>query len=250
MSGCKARCSFSSRSITATCAWTRSRRICPAPGRARSYDEFEIWVEGVVKGIKDSAAAVEWIRLDDRLGKRFREEVFPFRVFARSVLAGKDVRISFPADNGNCDVLAELRENSTLRQLRVEIVNAMDGRDEKLRMEQLTRTGTVHVFGKIQKVKRGPGKSNYIIKGEPAAARREDIVQKYGELVTAAVDRKIRNAYPAGTWLIVSFDPIPLPRPEDYELMVRIAGRRAKDSGFERVYLVGDSASRFCRQVK
>jgi len=216
----------------------------------RSYDEFEIWVEDVLKGIMDSDAAKEWIRLDDRLGKRFREEVFPFRVFARSVLVGKEVRISFPADNGDCDVLAELRENGTLRQLRVEIVNAMDGRDEKLRMEQLTRTGTVHVFGEIQKIKQGPGKFNYIIKEEPAAARREDITQKSGQLVAAAIDQKIRKAYPAGTWLIVSFDPIPLPRPEDYELMVKIAGERAKDSGFDRVYLVGDSASGFCRQVK
>ena len=37
---------------------------------------------------------------------------------------------------------------------------------------------------------------------------------------------------------------------EDYELMVKIAEERAKDSRFERVYLVGDLHSKFCRQVK
>ncbi len=38
---------------------------CPRPGW--DYDEFEISVEGAVKGIKDSAAAVESIRLDNHL---------------------------------------------------------------------------------------------------------------------------------------------------------------------------------------
>ncbi len=218
--------------------------------QSRSYDEFETWVEGVRKGIEGNTAAVEWARLDDRLGKRFREEILPFRVFARSVLAGKDVRISFPADNGNYDVLAELRENGALRQLRVEIVNAMDGRDEKLRMEKLTRTGTVHVYGEIDKVKLGPGKSNYTIKEEPAMARREDINKKSGELIAAAVDRKNRNSYPDGTWLLVVFDPLRIPHTEDYELMANIAGECAKGSVFERVYLVGDSASWFCSRVK
>lgn len=216
----------------------------------RSCDGLERWVANIIKAIPDSDEGREWIRLDDRVGKRLREEVFPFRVFARSVLAGRDVRISFPADNGTCDVLVDLHENGNPRQIRIEIVNAINGRDEKLRMEHLTRAGTVSVFGEIEKVKLGPGKHNYKIEVQPAAARRDDIVRKSGELVSAVVDRKLRNAYPAGTWLVISFDPIALPRPEDYELMAAIAQERAKNSKFERVYLVGDSASNFCRQVK
>ncbi|MGH6975028.1 MAG: hypothetical protein ACRED7_07750 [Stellaceae bacterium] len=218
--------------------------------QSRTYEEFEAWVDCIIKTIPDSNEAREWIRLDDRLGKRLREEVFPFRVFARSIFVGKDISISFPADNGSCDVLVKLREGSEHRRIRIEIVNALDGRDEKLRMEHLTREGTVTVYGDIRKVKLGPGKRNYLIEQTPAMARREDIVQKSKQLVAAAVDRKIRNEYPAGTWLIVAFDPIPLPRPEDYELMAEIACERARNSGFECVYLVGDSASGFCRQVK
>lgn len=216
----------------------------------RSYDELERWVAGIIKAIPESDAGREWIRLDDRVGKRLREEVFPFRVFARSVLAGRDVRISFPADSGTCDALVDLQENGNPRQIRIEIVNAIDGRDEKLRMEHLTRAGTVSVSGEIEKVKLGPGRYNYKIEVQPAAARRDDTVRKFSELVSSAVDRKLRNAYPAGTWLVVAFDPIALPRLEDYELMAAIAQQRAKNSAFERVYLVGDSVSNFCRQVK
>lgn len=216
----------------------------------RRYDEFDHWVEGIIKGIPDSDAAKAWIRLDDRLGKRLREEVFPFRVLARSIFIGTDVRISFPADNGNCDVLVDMNENGDCRQIRIELVSAIDGRDEKLRMEHLTREGTVSVFGGIQKVKIGPGKHNYAIEVQPAMARRDDIIRKSGELVSAAVDRKLRNTYPPGTWLVISFDPIRLPRASDYEPMAVIARERLRQSEFERAYLVGDSASGFCCQVK
>lgn len=215
----------------------------------RSYDEFETWVGSIIKAIPDSDAAREWIRLDDRLGKRLREEVFPFRVFARSVLAGKDVQISFPADNGAYDALIDLTENGKRRQIPVEIVNAMDGREEKLQMEHLTREGTVS-SGEIRKVKRGPGKRNYTTEVEPAAARHEDTVQKFRQRVLAAIAGKRLNRYPAGTWLVISFNPIALSRSEDYELMAAIAQEHAKDSAFERVYLVGDSTLGFCRQVK
>ena len=74
-------------------------------------------------------------------------------------------------------------------------------------------------------------------------------------LISGTIRKKMAKGYPDGTWLLVQFDDgvgfsnTRLTQWENYLPVLRTAILATKDCRFERVYLVGSFANRYCRRI-
>ena len=75
--------------------------------KPRTYDELVAWMDAVNEALWATPETRALARLARGPAKIYREEVMPFRVLADHVFAGTGVKIRFPADSGNCDVIVE-----------------------------------------------------------------------------------------------------------------------------------------------
>lgn len=212
----------------------------------RSYLDFVEWMDDRREAFRATEESRAKFRLASGATKVFREEVFPFRVFADNELARSDAVIEFPADSGNRDVLVTKYKGQLSKQP-IEIVRAVDGYEERLRMELLSAKGRAPAFGPIQKV--GPKKRGYSIEARGMAERVDVSLQRVCQLVTEALALKCRRAYSARTWLLVSFDDALLRQEGHYDHVVDVARQNAIGNAFERIYLVGSISHSFCELI-
>lgn len=219
--------------------------------RPRSYSELVGGMDTIDKLLQSDAACREEYRLGSGPFKVYREEVFPFRVLADQYFCDKAAKFEFPADDGRRDVLVNWPESNNEASNPVEIVNAVDGHDERLRMELLTRERRTPGAGPIRKIK-SKGRA-YRIEAETIAQTQSSIIAKTCKLVADAIEIKADKGlshYPPETWLLVSFDDhVGFESEHDYGYITRTAANFARSTNFERVYVVGELHRGFCQQV-
>ena len=213
----------------------------------RSLSQFREWMREVQLRFGQSDLTKNTARLGDGPVKVFREEVYPFRAFADQILDDVALEVSFPADNGPRDVvLYGPNDNDT--QL-IEIANAIDGHDDRLRMEYLSVARYVPGWGPIEKVGTRK-KSGYSIKARGEARYQSQEVSKASLLVAQAVSKKLSKPYSIGTWLIVAFQDVIGFDEDDYDRIVESAKHAVKPSPISEIYLVGSGEKGFCHRVQ
>ncbi len=212
--------------------------------RPRTREEFFAWVLSVMELGRDNPEERAELRLAAGPAKVFRDEVLPFYVFASSHLADPDSTIHFPNDNGPADAIFDHEG----RQIGVQIVQAVDGYDDRLRMEALTRNGSVPGSGPIRRVKSKSGESEIVASSE--AMNRRDRILRSKKYVSDAIAKKKAKPYPVGTWLLVAFEDHPMFSDAERESVRATAQLELEDSRFERAFLIGRVGPNYCGVLK
>lgn len=222
----------------------------------RTVAELMIWMDAVENAIDDDETR-HLFRLtkgpnDERIDpciKVYRDEVFLARVFSESVFNTQDAKIWFPMDGGPADAIVKgWPAEGILTPL--QITNAIDGQDDRLRMEMLTAEGSAPGLGPIRR-----NKATGAIEAVSSAEERSNIVTRQCDLVRSAIRKKVVKSYPLNTWLIVGFDDAigfrsPWePQWDCYLPVLRAAVIEMEGSGFRRAYLVGSLTHRYCARI-
>jgi hypothetical protein len=219
----------------------------PLVRQPRRYGEFIAWVDATMKAHSATADARKQARIGGGPFKVFREEVLPFVPVAKHLYANSDAVIAFPADRGARDVIVTDAAQPTEQHF--EIVTAVDGHDNRLRMELLSHEGHTPAFGPIEKV--GPSKrSGYKIVAETTAIEHQQLVGRACQLIAGAIDLKNQKRYAADVSLVVHFDGICV-RDSDVSHIVACTMDAAKATKFARVFLASTIAQcDFCQQIR
>lgn len=132
----------------------------------------------------------------------------------------------------------------TVIEQKLEFVEAIDGYDDKLRMEVLNRDGHVSATGSVLNAgSKHKGRPKLAVRTE--SILRSDNLSKIYSLIEIALRKKVRKNYETGTCLIVIFDDhIPVPFKEEYKepIQALAAGYACLSfSPFSRIVVLGQS---------
>ena len=146
----------------------------------------------------------EFARSGTGLAKKFFEEIRPLALFIDKELHGRsDIQVSPRLGNQNFD--GEIA--SPDHTLRVEITYAKDGYDESLRLEELSREGSVDLLAPIRRVRGRRRSPNRFVEIEKNVAMRHDkTVEKHLNLVRERVAGKANRQYGPHYALLVVVD--------------------------------------------
>lgn len=205
-----------------------------------------LWFDSLWDDLSSSSEGRTYLRLSDGTAKILREELFPTAIFLRHESHDEDAEIEFPADSGKRDAILFGFDHG-LSERNLEIVNAIDGYDDRLRTEFLERHGRVSITGDIERSKNARGQK--IIKHRFKAKLHDETLDEAKTLVSRAIQKKIELDYDPRTWLLVAFDDGLFRIGSDYEFIRSVASSFCFDGVFERVYLVGKSRGEWCCRV-
>lgn len=200
----------------------------------RTFRDLQSWIGQVFEFYFADEERRARFRLDNSQPfKKFREEVLTVAPFLERLGADENLRVMFPADNSPLDSIVYGTNNVILMQL--EVVTAVDGYDNRLRMELATAVGRAPGFGSIKKDKA----TGRIIAHNEAVASDEPL-EKLITLIDEAIINKDEKSYPPHTWLLVSFFDSAL-IDEAIPQLIDAIKSKGYATQFERIYLVGQS---------
>lgn len=199
----------------------------------RTFHELQSWIGQVFEFYFANEERRARFRLDDGPFKIFREEVLTVASFLERLGVDENILVGFPADSSELDSIVYGANNEILMQLQV--VTAVDGYDNRLRMELATATGRAPAFGSIRKDKA----TKRIVANNEAVAAEEEL-EKLITLIDEAIIKKDEKHYPPHTWLLVSFfDSVLID--ESIPQLIDAIKSKGYITQFERIYLVGQS---------
>jgi hypothetical protein len=167
--------------------------------KPRSCSDFLAFVALISRRASSTPEARALFRLESGAYKRWRDEVLPLASFCEAEnLTGAAV-VEIFADDGPVDAQISGWPSPT-DAVKVEITRAIDGQDERLRMELLTHSGSAPGAGPIRRVRTNGTNS---IDAELEAESHADIVARVAKLACDAIEKKSAKAYPPGTLLLV-----------------------------------------------
>lgn len=133
--------------------------------------------------------------------KVFVEESYPLAYFCHHFFSeDNSVKINQKVGNQSYDAIVEGCDKFDY----IEITNAINGYDERLRNEELDRTGSVVGAGGIM-VTGTKASGNQTITFESIAVSHDGIKEEQKELILKIVRKKSQKEYPDNTMLIVGF---------------------------------------------
>lgn len=214
--------------------------------RLRTTADFISWFDETWDDLSATTEGRSYLRLFDGAAKVMREELFPTAIFLRHEPHRKEAEVVFPADNGQRDVVF-FGFDEPEQVTNMEIVNAIDGYDDRLRTEFLEQHGRVSITGDIRRIKNTQGKR--IIKTKFVAKLHKDTLAETRQLVGGAIEKKMSVGYDPSTWLLVAFDDGLFRKEGDYDYVTEVASSYPFRGIFERVYLVGKARGEACYRV-
>jgi len=207
----------------------------------RGSDEFVGWFDA-----KSEELAIpevrKLIRSGTRLSKKFFEEIRPLALFVGKEFQGRnDIQVTPMLGNQNFD--GEIASSG--HTLRVEITYAKDGKDEVLRLEELSRKGYVNLLAPILQEVRG----QIEIPDEPddernVVVRHDKTVEEHLNLVRERVAGKANRQYGECCILLVVVDDyVAFRNNRDIEKLDRLVRGEllTLPLGFQRIVLIGAS---------
>ena len=133
--------------------------------------------------------------------KVFVEESYPLAHFCNRFFSeNTSIRINQKVGNQSYDVKVDGYDKFEY----IEITNAINGHDERLRTSELDRTGFVPGVGGIT-VTGTKASGNQVVEFENIAVLHEGIKEEQTDLILRIVNKKSQIKYPDNTMLIVAF---------------------------------------------
>jgi predicted secreted protein len=171
----------------------------------RSPNEFLAWMTEKNRKLSATAETKQFARSGAELAKKFHDEIYPLALFVAQEFGDvPGVLVAPNLNNDNFDAVI-IFENSPAK-IFIEITQAKDGYDESLRMEVLTKEGTVSLSGPIAKISGRRGNRDRIIR-IPHLMR--DVEGRFAEhlaLVEKVVRAKAGRQYGKNFVLLVVID--------------------------------------------
>jgi len=208
----------------------------------RTLSEVVEWVFSTFDKIASSREGITSLRkVTYPEIKVFLEESYPLALFCKNFFSEDDA-ITISQKVGNQSYDAKISGHNTLEY--IEITNAIDGYDEKLRNIELDRIGSVPGVGEIT-ITGTKASGNQVIHIDSKAVLADEtkykIKEKQKKLILEAIDKKSKIDYPPNTMLIVSFNDMMFNTDKDIVelqfLMEKIVS--LKVSNFAGISLVG-----------
>ncbi len=202
--------------------------------KPRSWAEFHAFFTTVSDGARANEETKRRFRLESGAYKRWRDEVMPLMQFCKAESVADSATIQVFADDGPVDAQISGFPSSA-DTTTIEITRAIDGQDERLRMELLTEKGSAPGAGPIRRVQLDGVK---VIEAELESQSHEDIASRLIRLASDSIIQKGAKKYPPSTWLLV--DAVEF-RTATEEIRPRIHAECAKvatQTSFDRVYLL------------
>lgn len=214
--------------------------------KERTIQEFVAWVESVLEETRDREDLKEIILLRKGHAKEFYEEIFPtWRWIKTSWMMTKEATLRFLIDHRSPDAILTWRGDGGQTQQPIECVCAIDGYDDRLRMEHLLEHGRVSLTAPLRVTNTKASGRRRIVLADDLMMRPVDVSRKKQmELFESCLRRKLSKTYPTGTWLLCSFDDYLLRARKDHlaELPDLVAGLSAEYlHPFSRIIVVGMS---------
>lgn len=129
----------------------------------RSPTEFLAWMTEVNRQLSATAETKRFARSGAELPKKFHDEIYPLALFvAREFGDIPGVLVTPNLNNDNFDAVVAF-ENPPSKVF-IEITQAKDGYDESLRLEVLTKEGSVSLSGPIAKISGRRGAPDRMVK--------------------------------------------------------------------------------------
>jgi hypothetical protein len=202
-------------------------------GMERTLEEFLSWFDGWSDRFQDESYKEAFFRRRGTF-KQFREEVYPFSIFARECLCGSAGRVKFSCDNSSHDV--EIFSGNAWTK--IEIAYAGNVYRESLQEEYFLKHGSVCLTGDTNKiVLSGPGRP-YDLINENEARSHEEIVNEQINFVVERINKKTEKQYPVTHWLLVSFEDNHW-RDADYKKMYEASTLAFEFGSFGQLILIG-----------
>ena len=166
------------------------------------------------------------------LSKKFYEEAQPMRTFMNAYFAGSDMRCRLDAGTGAADAVLLDKNGSAAKQ--IQITYAIDGYTEHLRMQQLTRAGSVDVL--TRPIIHGSGRSKAVVFPIGRYTAHNDTVSEMIQMIHDRIRNKSAKRYTPGFALLVAFSDRSLDAEDTCEF------RKAFDvlkHSFAELFLIG-----------
>jgi hypothetical protein len=171
----------------------------------RTPSEVYEWVFSTFENFKTKEEVTSLRLLTYRAIKVFIEESYPLAYFCNHFFSEESsVKINQKVGDQPYDVIVEGCDKFNY----IEITNAINGYDERLRNEELDRTGSVPGAGEVIVTgTKASGKQTVIF--ENIAVLHDGIKEEQKELILEIVRKKSQKNYPVNTMLIVGFPDNP-----------------------------------------
>lgn len=199
---------------------------------SRNIRDFRRWILDAQSQFDQTEESRKFARLTKGSMQIYRDEVLPVLNLIDRLPIPDDSTIRFPC-NGPFDAEIFTADNAEFAM--IQVVNAVDGQDTRLRMELLTELGHVSAFGEIARDK----KSGEIC-STGIAVEATEYAAEVASLVKKAIRLKMVKHYPSKTWLLVNFMDSLL-REAAISSVVSAAKSVIIPSKFKTVFLVGTS---------
>lgn len=191
----------------------------------RTAAEMLGWVESAISrfNTRELKAAA---REGKYFAKELTEEALPIALFARRFYeASPDVTISHTLGNQQYDATVEDRRQTPAPVRYIEVTLSDHDYTESLRMEILSRDGSVAAYGPVRA--KGAKGRRMFLEAESIAVNHDDIREKHVAAVVEAVKRKANKEYREGTALVVRIDDYtPFRSDDDLAALDRVARER------------------------
>jgi hypothetical protein len=171
----------------------------------RSAGKLLPWVERRMEDIASTEEGKHAIRFREGLAKQLVEEMFPLGIFAMHYFGDtEDVMIQLVLGSQNYDAIIADNREPKLPFSYIEVTQAHEGQNERLRMLALEREGHVSTLGPVSKV--GTKATGISVEVEEVALGHDDVRSREFSRVKDAILRKTGKCYPPDTALLVVFD--------------------------------------------
>jgi hypothetical protein len=197
--------------------------------------QWQVWVRETLAELRATDEGRNYMRFHKGPVKRLKEEVMPTLRFAERQFAGRDLLLTFPADDAPGSADALIRSSACFPHVPVQVTCDWTHEDEQ-RLLILHRDGHVHGSGEVYKV-------NGRLETEGRAYSTQEVEAEVSALIESRLAAKAAHGgYPNGTWLLVHINDERWP-PEALPGILERArtSTTAKSSPFAATYLIGSS---------
>jgi hypothetical protein len=171
----------------------------------RLAPDFVAWVKRKAEELGASPEAKSFARSGAQLPKKFYDELYPLALFVEYEFAAVPEAVVTPNLN-NADFDATISFRGRADTLYIEITRAMDGYDQSLRLEVLTREGSVSFTGPILRVEGRRGARDRIVEVQDEGIDGDLLLEKNLCLVKRAVRAKANKVYGKHQLLLLVVD--------------------------------------------